>query len=108
VVSSEFGQGRITTVGTVPNPVLAADLVRWLAPRAQEQTWDGLPASVTVYSATNSAGERIHVVHNWSWAPARLRLPHEMADVLDEGTSRMRDLELGPWDVRVLAESNEP
>ena len=33
VVSNEYGQGRITTVGTVPNPALAADLVRWLAPR---------------------------------------------------------------------------
>ena len=32
VVSTEHGQGRITTVGTVPNPALAADLVRWLAP----------------------------------------------------------------------------
>ena len=27
VVSSEHGQGRITTVGTVPNPALAVDLV---------------------------------------------------------------------------------
>ena len=33
VVSSEHGQGRITTVGTVPNPALAADLVRWLVLR---------------------------------------------------------------------------
>jgi beta-galactosidase len=108
VVSSEYGQGRITTVGTVPNPVLAADLVRWLAPRAQDQTWDALPASVTVYSATNSAGERIHVVHNWSWKPVQLTLPHEMTDVLAEGANPMRVLELGPWDVRVLAESHEP
>ncbi len=104
VVSSEYGQGRITTVGTVPNPVFAADLVRWLAPRTQKEPWDGLPASVTVYSATNQAGERIHVVHNWSWTPVQLTLPHEMTDVLDEGASPMRDLELGPWDVRVLAE----
>jgi beta-galactosidase len=104
VVSSEYGQGRITTVGTVPNPLLAADLVRWLVPGAQDQTWDALPASVTVYSATNSAGERIHVVHNWSWTPVQLTLPHEMTDVLVEGADPMRDLDLGPWDVRVLAE----
>jgi beta-galactosidase len=105
VVSSEYGRGRITTVGTVPNPVLAADLVRWLAPPAQQETWGGeLPASVTVYSATNSAGERIHVVHNWSWAPVQLTLSREMTDVLAEGPNPMKDLELGPWDVRVLAE----
>jgi beta-galactosidase len=104
VVSSEYGQGRITTVGTVPNPVLAADLVRWLVSRTRKEPWDGLPASVTVYSATNQAGERIHVVHNWSWASVQLTLPREMTDVLDEGANPMRDLELGPWDVRVLAE----
>ena len=31
VVSNEHGRGRITTVGTVPNSALAADLIRWLA-----------------------------------------------------------------------------
>ena len=70
VVSSEHGQGRITTVGTLPNPVWPLILSGWRS-RAQKET-DGLPASVTVYSATNSAGERIHVVHNWSWAPVQL------------------------------------
>jgi beta-galactosidase len=104
VVSSEYGRGRITTVGTVPNPVFAADLVRWLAPQAQQETWGELPASVTVYSATNPAGERIHVIHNWGWAPVQLTLSREMTDVLAEGASPTKDLELGPWDVRVLAE----
>jgi beta-galactosidase len=103
VVSNEHGQGRITTVGTVPNPALAADLVRWLAPR-QEPMWSALPPSVTVHSATNADGERIHVVHNWSWTPAQLTLPRDMIDILAEAGSTTRDLELGPWDVRVLAE----
>jgi beta-galactosidase len=103
VVSSEHGRGRITTVGTVPNPVLAADLARWLA-AGQSQTFGDLPASVTANSATNAAGERIHVLHNWSWTPVQLTLPCDMSDVLAEGEDPKRDLELGPWDVRVLAE----
>ena len=103
VVSSEHGQGRITTVGTVPNPALAADLVRWLVPE-QDPTWNALPASVTVHSATNTDGERIHVIHNWSWNPAQLTLPRDMIDILAEGGPPIRDLELGPWDVRILAE----
>jgi beta-galactosidase len=103
VVSNEHGQGRITTVGTVPNPALAADLVRWLAP-GQEPMWSALPPSVTVHSATNADGERIHVVHNWSWTPAQLTLPRDMIDILAEADGTTRDLELGPWDVRVLAE----
>jgi beta-galactosidase len=103
VVSNEHGQGRITTVGTVPNPALAADLVRWLAAE-HDQQWEALPPSVTVHSATNAAGERIHVVHNWSWTPAQLTLPRQMTDILAKDDASMRDLELGPWDVRILAE----
>ena len=103
MVSNGHGQGRITTVGTVPNPSLAADLVRWLAAE-HDQQWEALPPSVTVHSATNAAGERIHVVHNWSWTPAQLTLPREMTDILAEDDVSMRDLEVGPWDVRVLAE----
>ena len=59
---------------------------------------------MTVHSATNAAGERIHVVHNWSWTPAQLALPREMTDILAEDDAPTKDLELGPWDVRVLAE----
>lgn len=103
VVSNEHGRGRITTVGTVPNPALAASLVRWLVPH-QDARWTVLPASVTVHSATNADGERIHVVHNWSWTPTQVTMPRDMIDILAESDASIRDLELGPWDVRVLAE----
>jgi beta-galactosidase len=103
VVSNEHGRGRITTVGTVPNPALAASLVRWLVPH-QDARWMVLPASVTVHSATNADGERIHVVHNWSWTPTQVTMPRDMIDILAESDASIRDLELGPWDVRVLAE----
>jgi beta-galactosidase len=66
--------------------------------------WGPLPESVTVHSATNRAGERIHVVHNWSWTPVRLALPHDMTNILAHYDSQTSDLELGPWDVQVLAE----
>jgi beta-galactosidase len=103
VVSSEHGHGRITTIGTLPNAELAADLARWLAP-SSARLWGDRPESVTVHSASNAAGERIHVIHNWSWTPARLTLPREMTDILAEDSSRLSELELGGWDVRVLAE----
>jgi beta-galactosidase len=103
VVSTDYRAGRITTVGTVPNESLAADLLRWLAP---VEGWADLSPSVTVHSATNAHGRRIHVVHNWSWDPAAIELPREMADLLVDGdqTERLTALELGPWDVRVLGE----
>jgi beta-galactosidase len=103
VVTTEHGDGRITTVGTLPNPALAADLVRWLAPESGRD-WAGLPPSVTLRSATNRHGERVHVLHNWSWDPASVPLPQPMLDVLDAQAEPVSELRLGPWDVQVLAE----
>jgi beta-galactosidase len=102
VTSNGHGQGRITTIGTVPNPALAADLLRWLIP-IRDPLVEALPQSVTVHSATNADGERIHVVHNWSWTPAEITLPRDTIDILADGDVPICDLELGPWDVRVLA-----
>ncbi|MBA3529624.1 MAG: beta-galactosidase [Propionibacteriaceae bacterium] len=103
VATTEHGQGRITTVGTVPNHGLAADLMRWLVPDARAR-WGALPGSVTVSSATSSDGRRLHVVHNWSWQPTRLVTPTEMRDLLAPQSDAVSGLDLGPWDVRVLVE----
>jgi beta-galactosidase len=101
VVTTGYQSGRITTVGTLPNESLAADLLRWLVPG---RPWPQLPPSVTVHSATNRAGRRIHVVHNWSWDPVRVELPEALTDLLaDDGGKQVGALDLDPWDVRVLA-----
>ena len=100
VTSTAHGRGRITTVGTLPNPDLAADLARWLAP--EREAWGELPDSVTVNSATNAHDERIHVIHNWAWEPVRLSLPRPMTDLLADAGD-LDHLDLGPLDVRVLA-----
>ena len=103
VVTTDHGRGRITTVGTLPNPALAADLARWLV-QQPNKIWGDLPPSVTVHSATNGAGERVHVVHNWNWAPARITLPTPMTDILADSSDPIDELGLGPWDVHVLVE----
>ena len=84
----------------LPSPPISS---RWLA-SGHEPKWERPPASVTVHSATNTAGERIHVVHNWSWTPTDVTLPRAMTDILAAADGTTNDLELGPWDVRVLAE----
>jgi beta-galactosidase len=101
VVSQAHGEGRITTVGTVPDAAFGADLARWLAPDAR---WAGLPDSVTVHSATNRAGRRVHVVHNWSWDRVEVALPQALTDLLSEEAPVADRVELGAWDVRVLGE----
>ena len=105
VVTRPHGLGRITTVGTIPDPVLATDLVRWLVPGHR---WDRLPESVSVHSATNLSGDRIHVVHNWGWDQQRISLPEPLIDLLADDNAELRELDLGPWDVKVLAGSLPP
>ncbi|WP_328519142.1 beta-galactosidase [Kribbella sp. NBC_00359] len=80
VTTKRFGAGRVTYVGTVPDPALAAAI------HGKSATW---APSVTALSAVNSAGERLWFVHNWSGA--------EVA---------VKGLELGPWDVQVLREDS--
>jgi beta-galactosidase len=96
------GSGRITYVGTVPNPALGTALFRWIAPAAQSD----LPAGVTVTGATSANGRQLRFVHNWSWDPVNVELPGGVRDVLS-GTDHSpgEKLVLGPWDVRVLLEA---
>jgi beta-galactosidase len=93
------GSGRITYVGTVPNPELATALFRWLKP----QPWTDLPRSVTVTSATAKDGRRLRFVHNWSWDSVGVTVPGQLHDVLADQPAYGK-LELGPWDVRILVE----
>ncbi|MCW2804600.1 MAG: beta-galactosidase [Propionibacteriaceae bacterium] len=105
VASTEHGSGRVTTVGTLPNPVMAADIMRWLVPEARAG-WGEVPASVTISSATNAEGGRLHVLHNWSWDACTVATPGPLRDLLDPAADPAEQIELGPWDVRVLIESD--
>lgn len=101
VTTRAHGNGRITYVGTVPNPDLADALFRWIAPRHRQE-----PPSVTVTGGTSQDGRRLRFVHNWSWEPIDLDLDGSYRDVL-AGTviGAGEKLSLGAWDVRVLVET---
>lgn len=44
-------------------------------------------------------------VHSWSWDPSTFFLPDAVRDVISgEELAAGAELELGPWDVRVLLE----
>ena len=99
VTTRRHGAGRITYVGTVPDPAFAAALFRWAA---------GAPAfpdhpAVTATSAVDRHGRRLHFLHNWSWQPAELTLPTPMTHLT--GGERHEKITLGPWDVRILVVS---
>ncbi|MCX5094144.1 beta-galactosidase [Streptomyces sp. NBC_00365] len=107
VTTRRHGEGRVTYVGTVPGRDLARTLAEWLAPSARSG-WRDLPASVTTTTGTAPDGRRVHIVHNWSWEPARVDAPVDLSDALN-GTSLPAGtaLDLGPWDVRVLVSPKE-
>jgi beta-galactosidase len=100
------GSGRITCVGTVPNPALATALMSWLSPGA-DVVWRESHPSITMTSAKSREGQTVRFVHNWSWDTVSVRLPHGVRDVLAEREhARGGSLDLGPWDVRVLLDLN--
>ncbi|WP_329054292.1 beta-galactosidase [Streptomyces violaceus] len=92
------GAGRITYVGTVPDPVFARALFDRYAP---DSAWRPAHPSVTVTSATARDGRRVRFLHNWSWDEVSVPVPAAVRDVLSE-TVHGDTVPLGPWDVKVL------
>ncbi|UCM88313.1 beta-galactosidase [Streptomyces marincola] len=104
VTTHAHGEGRVTYVGTVPSPGLAAAVLRWCAPATGDR-WRATADSQTVTGATAADGTRLRFLHNWTWLPSTFELPAAARDVLtDDELAAGTALTLGPWDVRVLAE----
>jgi beta-galactosidase len=101
VTTTTHGEGRITTVGTVPDAALARDLAAWLVPDPRPG-WGAIPASVTVAQASTRDGRRLHVVHNWGWEPQQVSPPAGAVDARRPERDLSGGLTLGPWDVQVL------
>jgi beta-galactosidase len=106
ITTRAHGAGRITHVGTVPNPDLARALCAWLAPDPTSG-WRDLPDSVTATTATARDGRRVHVVHNWAWDRVSVTAPTNLRDVLaDKSQPEQQQFPLEPWDVRVFVEAD--
>ncbi|WP_063737287.1 beta-galactosidase [Streptomyces sp. RTd22] len=102
-----LGHGRITYVGTVPDPSFAEALFRWAAPETAPDTpgWRFPQPAVTSTGATARDGRRVRFVHNWSWEEVTVTLPAAVRDAVSGTEYGAGDrLALGAWDVRVLRE----
>jgi beta-galactosidase len=107
IATRSKGSGRVTMVGTVPNPPLARSLARWLVP-SPVAGWPSLPPSVTVTSSRTGAGERIFYLHNWSWQTQSAQAPAGLTDLLSGAVVAAGEaVALGAWDVRVVTTANE-
>ncbi|TWD75187.1 beta-galactosidase [Kribbella amoyensis] len=101
VTTKRYGEGQVTYVGSVPDPVLARSIAELTAVPA----WTGLPESVTAMSAVNPAGRRLWFVHNWSGDPVEVTVPFAVTEVLTEKpVASDESFELAARDVRVLRE----
>jgi beta-galactosidase len=102
--TNAFGAGRVTVVGTVPSPALAADLARWTVPTAIGSELAGATSlPVTVSSGTLPDGRRVWFVFNWGWPTQDITLSLPVADLvtgtlLDTGTA----LSLDGWSTRAF------
>jgi beta-galactosidase len=106
VTTNTYEAGRVTYVGTLPDPAMAEALARWIAAESLPAgSWRERPESVTVAGARAADGRRLRFVSNWSWQPVTVRVPAPVHDVLSgEELDAGSGAELGPWDVRVLIE----
>jgi beta-galactosidase len=80
VTSRAIGRGRVSYVGTVPNPALARSLARWLVPDRATERWAAGP-TVTV-STGRSGDRRIAFVANWSPVAASVVAPATTRDLV--------------------------
>lgn len=107
ITTHAFGQGRVTYLGTLPNPQLGRAVVSWAMHQANIQPRvSNLPEAVRVTTARNRQGERLWFIANWSQEPQRIvDFPISFRDMLNETTHQAHDaLTLQPWDMRVLIE----
>jgi len=102
VTTHAHGAGRITYVGTVPDPALARSVARFVVPDPISAAWGPEP-TVSVSSGV-AGGRRVAFLHDWSHEPAEVTVPADArdlvsGDIVPAGTR----LRLEPWSVRILA-----
>ena len=104
ITTRVVGAGRISYVGTVPNPALATDIARWLVAEPIAAGWSRSP-TVTVASGRTAAGARLWFISNWSSESAIVTAPHAVASaVSDEGFTAHHTFSLEPWASLVLVD----
>ncbi len=108
VVTHEFGAGRVTYVGTLPDATLGREIARWVLDTSGiERAGAGLPEQVWVTRATATDGAELAFVTNFSHEEIDIPAPATGQDLhtgaqIGAGTP----LTLGPWDVRIVDAGN--
>lgn len=104
VTTNSHGEGRITVVGCVPSPALAADLVRWAAPAPVADGLAQRPSpAVTIASGTLPDGRHAWFVFNWSWNTTTITLARPVVDAVTAAAHAAgTELPLAAWSTQTL------
>ncbi len=106
VTTNEYGKGRVTYVGSIPDGPFAKALGKWCGDLIERtEAPYSTSESVTVNSAKSKTGQNLHFIFNWSWTEAEVFVPFSAADLgsnnpIDKGKA----IRLSPWGVAVIAE----
>ncbi|WP_040166490.1 beta-galactosidase [Microbacterium gorillae] len=107
ITTRRHGRGRITVIGTLPNPALAAAVTAWAVPTPiAADLIAAIDPAVTISSVTGPDGARTWFVFNWSHDAISVTLRRAVTD-LDGGAAHRCDdrLVLAPRSAVVLADT---
>jgi beta-galactosidase len=101
VTTKEFGKGRATYIGTLPNYELSKGISQWVRGLISKRE---LPQSDSQSVRTNSAitkdGKTLHFIFNWGWDKAKVKLPFAATSLLNG--SKVKNIELDAWSFEVI------
>lgn len=102
ITTHQVGAGRISYVGTCPNPQLGRSVAEWVLNRTGiSPLGAGLPEPVRVTAASQPSGDRLMFITNFSHDEKRVSSPVSGQDLMTGGWVD-QEVELAPWDVRIL------
>ena len=104
VTTKEFGKGRATYIGTLPNYELSKGISQWIRSTiASHDRPTSKSAAVTTNSAINSQGKELHFIFNWGWESVKVNVPFTAKSAIsDIEINSNNSLEIGPWSFEVV------
>jgi len=104
VTSNSYINGKITTIGTIPNQNLGATIGNWFSSSISiDETVKSPDKSVTISAAFTQNNEKLYFVFNWGWDSAKISVKKDLVDLVTESSiSANETFTLGSWGVAIL------
>jgi beta-galactosidase len=105
ITTRAHGAGRVTWLGTLPEPGLGAALLDWVRRVSlPEPLWTDLPVQVRVCGGRRADGSRVWFLGNFGDTPCTVLLPIPVEELNGVPHSAGERLPLAPWGSRIIVE----